>query len=114
MSKLKTVVETAGAWDWAHDPWGTTMMLFFDIAAALDASDIEGDATPAAFTRWGYRRGAAGVPSLETLAESDESYGAAALAEAILADDLTQADLIYVGDVLSRYSGILKAAGRDY
>lgn len=113
---LKLVADHAGADDWAHDPYGTAMNLAFDICEVLDAADIEGDITPQPFTRWCYNRGACvTVPSLETLAsEEGDSYGAQSLAQAILDGDITTKQLIYVGDVMDRYTRILAAAGRDY
>lgn len=115
MSKFKLVADHACADDWAHDAWGTAMGIFFDIAAVLDASDIEGDITPPLFTVWDYHRGASAVPSLETLAaEEGDSFGAQSLAQAVIDGDIVQADLAYAGNVLHRYTELLRAAGRDY
>lgn len=113
---MKLIADHAGADDWAHDPYGTASNLAFDICEALDASDIEGDVSPAPFAAWQYQRGAAvAVPSLESLAyDSETAYGAAGLAQALLDGDITQADLIYAGNVLDRYISLLTAAGRDY
>lgn len=96
------------------------MAAFFDIAAVLDSSDIEGDITPAAFARWDYHRGAHTIPGLETLAadidneDSDHSYGEVSLAHALHNGHITQADLIYAGNVLDRYTALLDAAGKSY
>lgn len=113
---MKLIADHAAADDWAYDPWGTANMLAFDICEVLDAADIEGDITPEPFARWEYRRPACAVPALETLAADEEgdSYGARCLAQALLAGDITVADLIYAGDVLDRYTRLLRAAGRDY
>lgn len=116
MSKtLQTVLDHAGADDW-HDAWGTAVNLAFDICETLDAADVAGDLTPTHFTQWGYRRGAAvAVPALETLAaDSETSYGAAGLAQALLDGDITTSDLVYVGNVMDRYTRLLDAAGRSY
>ena len=114
--KLKLVADHAGADGWSYDPYGTATMLAFDIAAVLNASDIDGDVTPGPFDRWAYSPSRyVTVPSLETLAsEEGDSYGEQALAQAVLDGDITQADLIYVGDVMSRNISLLTAAGRDY
>lgn len=115
MSNLKTVADYAGADGWSYDPWGTATMLAFDICAVLNAADIEGNITREPFARWEYRPSPyVTVPSLESLATSGDSYGEQYLAQAILAGDLTQADLIHAGNVLDRYTAILRAAGLDY
>jgi hypothetical protein len=125
VSRFNNVANIAGADDWQSDPWGTTLGLHFDICAVLDASDIEGDVTPGPFARWQYSRGLASVPALETIAAraedflegewaDDYSYGTVALASALLEGDITQADLVFAGDVLERYAGLLRSAGLDY
>jgi ABC-type transporter lipoprotein component MlaA len=117
-SPLRRIIDHAGAWDWQHDPWGTAMGLAFDVAAVLNASDIEGDVSPAPFARWQYRPSPyVTVPSLESLAAEDtlaESYGEQSLAQALLDGQITQADLIYAGEVLNRYTALLVANGKDY
>ena len=81
--------------------------------------------TPEPFARWDYHRPACTVPDIETVAAradqfsegewaDDHSYGTVGLAVAYVDGEITQADLIYVGNVLDRYSRILQAAGRDY
>lgn len=114
--RFQTVADHAGADDWGHDPYGTGMGLAFDVAAVLDAADVAGDITPAPFARWGYNRGAVTVPSLETLASDTHggTYGEQNLAQAVLDGDITTDDLIYVGDVMNRYTRLLDAAGRSY
>jgi ABC-type transporter lipoprotein component MlaA len=117
-SPLRRVIDIAGAEDWEYDPWGTAMGLAFDVAAVLNASDIEGDVTPAPFARWQYGPSPyVTVPSLESLAAEDtlaDSLGEQYLAQALLDGQITQADLIYAGDVLSRYTALLAANGKDY
>jgi hypothetical protein len=125
VSRFENIANIAGADDWQHDPWGTALGLHFDIALVLDVSDIEGDVTPGPFARWQYRRGAGTVPSLETVAAraedfcegewaDDYSFGAVMLASALLEGEVSQADLVFAGDVLERYAGLLRAAGMDY
>lgn len=125
-SRFDRIAEIAGAEDWEHDRWGTAMGLFFDVASVLDMSDIEGDASPEPFARWDYHRAPySPIPAIETVAAraedlsegewaDDYSYAQVALAVAYRDGDITQADLIYAGDVLSRYSDQLRSAGRDY
>lgn len=116
-STVKLIADHAGAWDWAHDPYGTALNLAFDICEVLDASDVAGDLTPAPFARWDYHRSpVAAVPSLDTLADDEEgeSYGARALADSLRGGEITQQHLIAAGDVLDRYIRLLTAAGRDY
>ena len=124
-ARFKLIADHAGADDW-YDAYGTGMMLAFDICTVLDAADIEGDVTPALFDRWQYRRGASvTVPSLETIAAraedfiegewaDDFTYGEVGLASALVSGDITVADLIYVGEVMHRYTSLLASAGRDY
>lgn len=124
--RFDRVADIAGADDWQHDPRGTAIVLHFDIAEVLDAADIEGDVTPKPFARWQYRRSPiVSVPSIDTLAEraehfcegewaDDYSYGVIALAVAYRDGDITNADLIYAGDVLSRYTAWLDRHGRSY
>lgn len=108
-NRLQTVIDRAGAEDWAHDPWGVALNLAFDICEVIDAAEGR---TP---SRWDYHRGASQVPSLETLAADEgDSYGAQFLAQAVLDGDITTDDLIYAGDVLNRYTRLLDAAGRSY
>jgi len=44
----------------------------------------------------------------------DYSYGQVALAVAVRDGDIATGDLIYAGDVLSRYAALLRLAGKDY
>lgn len=125
-SRFDRIAEIAGADDWDHDPWGTSMGLFFDVASVLDMSDVEGDVTPEPFARWQYGRPTFwGMPSIEEVAArgddfnegefaDDYSYAQISLAMALRDGELTQADLVYAGDVLDRYSNLVKRAGRDY
>ncbi|ALA48191.1 hypothetical protein AU152_gp78 [Mycobacterium phage Phlei] len=125
MTALKKVLDIAGA-EFDYDKWNVAMSLFFDIADVLDASDIEGDVTPEVFARWQYHRAPfRAVPSLETIASraedfiegewaDDYSYATVALASALLIGEITQQDLVYVGDVLSRYTSLLGKAGLSY
>ena len=116
--RFKLVTDHAGADDWAYDPYGTAMGLAFDICEVLDAADIEGDITPELFSQWEYRPSpCVTVPSLETIAaqgEDADSFGAMCLPQAVIDGDVTQADLIYAGNVMHRYTALLIAAGRDY
>lgn len=125
-SPLRRVIDHAAADDWQHDPWGTAMGLMFDIASVLNMSDIEGDATPAPFQRWNYNPSPyVAIPAIETVAAraddysegewaDDYTYGEVSLAVAVRDGEITQADLIYAGDVLNRYTALLAANGKDY
>jgi len=124
-SRFERIVHIAGADDWHHDAWGTAMGMFFDVASVLDMSDIEGDVSPEPFARWQYQRAPFTVPAIETVAAraddynegewaDDYTYGQVALAIAYQDGEITQADLIYAGDVLSRYTDILRRNGKDY
>ena len=124
--RFDRIADIAGAEDWDHAPLETSLGLFFDIASVLDMSDIEGDVTPEPFARWQYRRTPFTVPSIETVADryisefsegewsDDYTYGQIELAYALHNEQITQADLIYAGDVLNRYLELLKLADRDY
>jgi hypothetical protein len=125
-SRFGRVADIAGADDWDHDLWGTAMGLFFDVASVLDMSDIEGDVTPEPFKRWEYRRAPFTVIALDAVAgragddfhegefSDDYTYAQVELARAMRERELTQADLIYAGDVLDRYTRLLRANGKDY
>lgn len=123
-SRFDRVRDIAGADD-DSDRWGWAMNLFFDVASVLDMSDIECDVTLQPFDRWQYQRAQVAVPDIETVAAraddftegeyaDDYTYGEVALAVAVRDGDLTQADLIYAGDVLDRYTSLLRLAGMDY
>lgn len=121
LSKLMTEINRITCAFDGTDLWGSTLTLHFDICEVLDASDIEGDVTPEPFDRWQYRRSpVTTVPSLEALASDefedndDRSFGATMLAAELLRGTITQRDLIYVGDVLSKYAVLLRANGHDY
>jgi hypothetical protein len=126
VSRFERIATVAGADDWGHDPWGTAMSLFFSVAAVLDMTDIEGDVTPGPFARWDYNRPPfTSVPSVETVAAraedfsegeyaDDFGYAEIELAAAYVAGEITQDDLIYVGNVLDRYTAQLRLAGADY
>jgi hypothetical protein len=139
VSRFERIADIAGADDWQYDPWGTSMGLFFDVASVLDMSDVAGDVTPEPFARWGYQRARWGyqrarwgyqrapftVPAIGTVAArgddfhegefaDDYSYAQVALAMAVRDDELSQDDLIYAGNVLDRYTSLLRRAGRDY
>lgn len=124
-SRFDHIADIAGADDWKHDPFGTAIALHFDIASVLDMSDIIGDVTPGPFARWQYRRAPFTVLSIETVAAraddfnegewaDDFTYGQVSLAAAVESEQLSQDDLIYVGDVLDRYAELLRRNGRDY
>jgi hypothetical protein len=124
-SPLRQVIDIAGADDWEYDPWGTAIGLAFDVASVLDMSDVDGAVTPQPFARWEYRRAPFTVPAIETVAAraddysegewaDDHTYGEVSLAAAVRDGHITQADLIYAGDVLNRYTALLVANGRDY
>jgi hypothetical protein len=122
---LARIIDITDADDWQYDRWGTAVSLHFDIASVLDMSDIEGDVSPEPFARWQYRRAPFTVPDIETVTaraddfhegewSDDYSYAQVALAVAYRDGDITQADLIYAGDVLSRYTALLDRAGVSY
>lgn len=126
-SQFERIATIAGADDWQHDQWGTSMGLFFDVASVLDMSNVTGDITDVVFRRWGYQRALVThtIPSIETVAargddfhegefSDDYSYAQVALAMAIRDDEISQEDLVYAGDVLDRYTGLLRRAGKDY
>lgn len=119
-------------WD-SGDPWGSTMGMFFDVAEVLHMtsevvmeSDGYHDHALEALARWDYRPSPyVSVPDVEDVASraehfsegefaDDYSYGVIQLASAIHSGDLTQSDLIYAGNVLDRYSEVLRRAGKDY
>jgi len=86
------------------DAWGDTMGAWFDIADILhcDGAEIPPD--------WQYRRGS-------TLAEDhcrEESLFFADTLDDWREGAITADDLRHVGNVLARYSSILRAQGRDY
>ena len=117
-SLVRRVASIAGTDDW-YDAWGAAINLHFDIATVLDAADVAGDTTPQPFARWQYQRPPfTPVAALETIAADKEAQmhtpGEVALAQALLAEEISQADLIRAGDVLDRYGRLLTAAGRDY
>ena len=124
-SRFERIADIAGADDWQYSPWGTSMGLFFDVASVLDMSDVEGDVTPKPFARWQYQRAPFAIPAIETVAArgddfnegelaDDFTYAQVALAMAYRDEEITQADLIYAGDVLDRYTKLLRRAGRGY
>ena len=125
-SRFDRIAEIAGADDWDYDPWGTSMSLFFDVASVLDMSDVAGIVTTEPFARWNFRPAPfTAVPSIEDVAAraddfsegewaDDYSYAEISLAAAMQADEITQDDLIYAGDVLDRYTALLRRAGKDY
>jgi len=124
-SRFERIQEIAEP-DWSeYDLWGKAMGMFFDIASVLDMTDIEGNVSPQPFARWDYRRAPFTIPAVETVAAragdfqegefaDDYTYGQIALADAYVREEITQADLIYAGDVLSRYTDLLRRAGKDY
>lgn len=128
-SRFETIMHECGIdedWSDGCDDWGSTMGLFFDVAAVLNMSDIEGDVTPEAFARWDFNPSPyVSVPDLESVAalsetynekeySDDYSFNVIALAESLVNGSITQEDLIYVGNVLDKYTAILRIAGKDY
>lgn len=81
-------------WD-SGDRWGSAMGMFFDVAETLYRREAE---IP---TEWGYRPGAGGVGEPETW-------------EAEIMIDADTPDLIRLGKVLDRYTGMLDRAGESY
>ncbi len=124
-SRFELIIDLAGVYWSEYDLWGTAMGMFFDVASVLDMTDIVGDVTPRPFERWQYRRAPFTVPSVEAVAaradhfnegeySDDYTYGQVSLASAYVNGEVSQADLIYAGDVLSRYTYLLRKAGKDY
>jgi propanediol dehydratase small subunit len=105
-----TLAEIAGVDDWSHDPWGSALSLHFAICDVLTAAGGADDA----LAEWDYHRGAAAPETLAEIAGSTEDYTAAALAESVIAGELTCADLVRARNVLQRYETLAKRAGRDY
>ena len=81
-------------WD-SGDRWGSAMGLFFDVAEELDRRDED---IPA---EWGYRAGALGVGDPESF-------------EAEILTDADSDDILRLGRVLHRYTGMLDRAGHSY
>lgn len=81
--------------DLAGDPWGVVMGHWFDVAAELW---WRGE-VPAS---WGYRPGAVGDPR-----ETDSPF-------ADFIREVPSESLVEFGNVLDRYSRMLRAAGKDY
>lgn len=79
------------------DRWGSAMGMFFDVTEELDRRGA--DIPPA----WGYRCGALGVGEPET-------YDAEVITELNPDDE----DLLRLGNVLHRYTGMLDRAGHSY
>ena len=126
-SRFERIALMAGCMDdREHDPWGETMHMFFDVASVLDMTDVEGDVTPGPFARWDYRRAPSTVPAVETVAaraegefnegefEGDYTYAQVMLAFGYVEGAVTQADLVYAGDVLHKYACLLERAGKNY
>jgi hypothetical protein len=82
------------SWD-SHDRWGSAMSLFFDVAEELHRR--HGD-TP---DSWQFRPGALGVGEPETY-------------EAEIMTCADTPDLLRLGNVLYRYTGMLDRAGESY
>lgn len=133
-SRFTRIAETAGSeLPTERDVWGETMRVFFAVAEVLHTtaevvmeSDGYHDHALEAFARWDYLPSPyVAVPDVEAVAarasefsegefSDDYSYATVALASAYVNGELTQEDLIYAGDVLSRYSDMLRTAGKDY
>jgi hypothetical protein len=132
-SRFEQIMDLA-AIDWdSGDPWGSAMSLFFDVAQVLHMtsevvmeSDGYHDHALEAFARWDYRPSPyVSVPDIEDVVAraehfsegefaDDYSWNVVQLASAVHSGEITQADLIYVGNVLDKYTNILRIAGKDY
>jgi hypothetical protein len=84
------------------DPFGTCMMHWFGIANTLEGYAGE---TPA---DWQYR------PGLFVNDSLSEEYPDSYYAEEVRDSRLTIEQLTYAGNVLARWSQLLKHAGKDY
>lgn len=89
------------------DAWGSVLGAHFDIAHAIEHYGRE---YPPA--DWGYRD-ALGCDGLDRHA-SGENDQARTIAAAILRHPELERELVRVGNVLQRYSNMLKRAGRSY
>jgi len=126
VSRFENIMDLAAAEFDTHDLWGTAMGMLFDVAAVLDMTDADGSVTPIPFARWDYHRGCSAVPDIQALADrfahdyaegefaDDYGYCVMSLASAYVDGLVSQADLIYAGDVLDRYTRVLRSAGKDY
>lgn len=91
------------------DKWGTAMGAFFSIASAfyLNGGCDMGDT----YLPWGFRAS----PLLQDDdAHRDEDWLMAELLTLLDEGTVTMPDLRHAGDVLHRYTNMLKTAGLDY
>ena len=84
------------------DVWGTCMMHWFGVANALY---VHGAHIPA---EWEYRPG--WLVNESDITDWPESY----YHEELALGRMTTAQLVYTGNVLMRWSRLLRHAGRDY
>jgi hypothetical protein len=89
--------------DDSTDPWGTGMGWFFGITHVI--WHLSAEETP---PHWEYRHGI-GCTKLDT-----EDWPTGEIAALYESDEVTDDDLLYVGEVLHRYTAALAAAGKDY
>jgi hypothetical protein len=87
-----------------EDAWGTTMEWWFAVAENLYHNGVD---LPA---EWEYRDSPMHVNGGYEPEGYAENFIVEALSDGVIDDD----DLMRMGNVLFRYAGILKAAGKDY
>ena len=91
------------SWD-RGDVWGSALGMHFAIADTLQLTD---NGVP---TAWQYRPAAL----LTEDTHYEESSDSGQLLDAYQMGDVSSDDLVYWGNVLSRYADLCKRAGRDY
>jgi hypothetical protein len=102
MTNKRAALDAVRMDDYKYDPWGTCMMHWFGVANVLysEFGEVPAD--------WEFRPGM-GAGEIDSEESPDYQY-----LESLRAGELTENDLIYAGNVLSRWSNRLKRAGRDY
>ena len=129
MTRFDNICNIAAADLSERDKWGSAMVLFFDVAEVLHAfrEDAYHEGIDEAFNRWQYQHSPIIGPCLDEMAEAfnehysenesndDVGYGVAALAWALrYGQQISVDDLLYAGEVLHKYTVILRANGHDY
>ena len=102
---MHNAIKQAYRWNESGDAWGDAMGAWFSIAAVLT---IETEDVPAT---WQYRPGASVFREEDLRADDDMAgYLLNEYREGVFSAD----DLRHAGNVLNRYTTMLRNAGRDY
>lgn len=105
-SKTNLILSEVRMDDISHDPFGTALSWQFAIAEVMDSTGIK---IP---QHWDYRAGVE-ARDIEDIIDGDD-FKSSSVASYLTDNDVRDNDLIFAGNVLSRYVAFCHLSGKSY